>query len=156
MNIFALHDDPTICATYHVDSHVVKMPLETAQLLCTTVFLTDNVHKVPYKPTHANHPCAVWARQSKENYTWLVKLGLALCKEYTYRYNKVHICEEVIRNLPPPYNLPDIPRTPFVTAMPIECVVEDNPVESYRNYYKQFKTKLAFWTKRNYPWWWNK
>ena len=35
MNIFHLHKDPKICAKYHCDKHVVKMILETAQMLST-------------------------------------------------------------------------------------------------------------------------
>ena len=33
MNIFILDDNPRACAEYHLDKHVVKMPLETAQLI---------------------------------------------------------------------------------------------------------------------------
>ena len=35
MNIFYVDSDPVIAAQQLVDKHVVKMPLETAQLLCS-------------------------------------------------------------------------------------------------------------------------
>jgi hypothetical protein len=87
MNIFFLDEDPTLSAQYHVDKHVVKMILETAQLLCGVHHATSQItDQVPYKLSHKNHPCAIWARTSLSNYLYLCELGLELCKEYTYRY----------------------------------------------------------------------
>ena len=88
MNIFYLDKNPKLCAQYHVDRHVVKMILETAQLLSTAHWLTGG--EGPYRATHKNHPSAIWARSNKSNYNWLCKLGLELCEEYTYRYGKIH------------------------------------------------------------------
>jgi hypothetical protein len=69
MNIFFLDENPTLSAKYHVDKHVVKMILETAQLLCSVHHVTDQVtDQVPYKLSHKNHPCAIWARESLSNY----------------------------------------------------------------------------------------
>ena len=65
MNIFVLDNDPFKAAEYQCDKHVVKMVLETAQLLCSA-------HETaPYKRTHYNHPCAIWTRSSLSNYMWL-------------------------------------------------------------------------------------
>ena len=41
MNIFYLHENPEICAEYHCDKHVVKMILETAQMLSTAHRIID-------------------------------------------------------------------------------------------------------------------
>ena len=78
MNIFYLANNVDDCAKYHMDKHVVKMPLETAQLLCTVHWVCGG--EAPYKKTHLNHPSSIWARYSIENYRWLCKLGKALCK----------------------------------------------------------------------------
>ena len=43
MNIFFLDWDIDKCAKDHCDKHVVKMILETAQLLCSTHHMTDQV-----------------------------------------------------------------------------------------------------------------
>lgn len=86
MNIFYLDSNPTLCAKYHNDKHVVKMILETAQLLCGVHWVTGK--EAPYKLSHKNHPCSIWVRSSLENYLWLCELGLELCDEYTYRYGK--------------------------------------------------------------------
>lgn len=93
MNIFILDTDIKLSARYHVDRHIVKMPLETAQLLCTAHHAggTDK-DTIPYRMTYKNHPCAMWARENISNYTWLCYFGLELCYEYTYRYKKVHKC----------------------------------------------------------------
>jgi hypothetical protein len=41
MNIFVLDSNPKKCAQYHSNSHVVKMVLETAQLLCGVHWMTE-------------------------------------------------------------------------------------------------------------------
>ena len=84
MNIFVLDYNPKRAAQMQCDKHVVKMPLETAQILCSAF----EPGTAPYKRTHYNHPCSVWGRESKVNYKWLIEHGLALSDEYTYRYGK--------------------------------------------------------------------
>ena len=157
MNIFFLDENPTLSAQYHVDKHVVKMILETAQLLCGVHHVTahDSTH-VPYKLSHKNHPCSIWCRESLSNYLYLCELGLELSKEYTYRYGKRHKSQEVIEwcliNKP---NIPDIEFTDPAKAMPDEFKV-DSVVESYRNYYMGAKFSLAAWKNREKPFWFEK
>lgn len=153
MNIFALSDDPKQAAEWHLDKHVVKMPLETAQLLCTALLHTKTVDTAPYKMTHLNHPCSKWVRESTGNFQWLCDLGIELCKEYTYRYGKRHKCQDVIewaktQNLQ--VGKSDI--TPFALAMPDDFKTNSG-VESYRNYYVGAKSHIANWKLRNKPTW---
>ena len=155
MNIFVLDLDPIKASVYHNDKHVVKMILETAQLLCGVHHMTEEVtEEVPYKLSHKNHPCSIWARECLENYIWLCDLGMALCREYTHRYNKRHKSQAVIEwcydNLPNLLELGDI--TPFALAMPDECKTDD-PVESYRRYYMMHKQSIANWKMREIPKW---
>jgi hypothetical protein len=162
MNIFFLDEDPTMSAQYHVDKHVVKMILETAQLLCGVHHVTahDTAHdtpqvtpQVPYKLSHKNHPCAIWSRESLTNYLVLCELGLELCYEYTYRYGRRHKSQEVIEwcvtNKP---NICDKGYTEPPKAMPDEYKV-DSVVESYRNYYRGAKVSFAVWKNREKPFW---
>ena len=152
MNIFLLDTDPYKCAVYHNDKHVVKMILETAQLLCGVHWVLDS--EAPYKLSHKNHPCAIWTRECIENYVWLCDLGLALSKEYSHRYNKRHKSQDIIEwcydTLPSLRTNGDI--TPFALAMPDECKVGD-AVESYREYYMTEKRSLASWKMRSQPQW---
>jgi hypothetical protein len=156
VNIFILDWDVEKCAQYHNDKHVVKMILETAQLLCGVHHMTEygNVN-IPYKLSHKNHPCSIWCRESLTNYLWLCELGLELGKEYTYRYGKKHKSVEVIEwcieNKP---MIKDIGFTEPPKAMPIECK-EDSVVESYRNYYNKFKRGFSTWKNRQTPYWYN-
>jgi hypothetical protein len=90
MNIFYLDPNPQVAARYHVDKHVVKMVLESAQLLSAAHFVLDKNNEGMYKPTHINHPCSKWTRESKANYLWLYQLFKELSHEYTFRYGKVH------------------------------------------------------------------
>ena len=126
MNIFYLHEDPVQNAIWHIDKHIVKMPIEYAQLLSTAHRmldgtetrrpsstgktmskyweLDDNREYDLYKAVHMGHPCTVWTMQSHENYNWHYSLFDELCKEYTYRYNKVHASQtkllDLLKNLP--------------------------------------------------------
>lgn len=153
MNIFVLDDDIVLNAQYHVDRHIVKMPLESAQLLCNAHHLVVSEYKAPYKLTHKNHPISKWVVISRGNYLWLVKLGLELCKEYTFRYGKTHASQSVIEwcgnNIP---HILDSGITEFVKAMPDKYKV-DNIVDSYRNFYNGDKTHLFYWKNRKQPWW---
>jgi hypothetical protein len=154
MNIFVLSEDVKETAQWHLDKHCVKMPLETAQMLCT-VLQQNSVLNVPYKPVHRKHPCTLWVAESQNNFLWLCKLGIALCDEYTYRYGKIHKCREVIEFCSNHFNvLPDIPITKFVQAMPDEYK-RSNPIEGYREYYRKGKNHIAVWTKREVPYWYS-
>jgi hypothetical protein len=162
MNIFFLHLDQGECAKLYVNSHVVKMILETCQLLCSAhhVF-PKNDYKPPYKLTHKNHPSAIWTRESLANYKWLSSLLEALCKEYTYRYEKIHKCQSYLEELM--NNLPDIPDkgfTPPRQAMPDQYKTEikgnleediNNVIESYKQYIFFEKFHIFQWKKRDVP-----
>lgn len=159
MNIFYLDHDTDKSAEYHVDKHVVKMPLETAQLLCGVHHSVKNDLSIPYKKTHVNHPSSVWARRSRDNYNYLVKLGISLCEEYKFRYGKEHGCKSVIYwckdNIP---ILSEENFTPPTPAMDSDYIVydKDNKIDvllSYRNYYNHAKSHLFFWKNRCVPYW---
>ena len=154
MNIFVLDLDVKKCAEYHNDKHVVKMILETAQLLCGVHHMTHQVtHQVPYKLSHKNHPCSIWARESLTNYLWLCELGLELSKEYTYRYGKRHKSQDVIEwcLTNKPY-ICDKGFTEPAKAMPDKYKVK-SVVESYRNYYNGDKVSFSKWKNREIPNW---
>ena len=170
MNIFYLDNDPAKCAEYHLDKHVVKMILEYCQLLSTAHRVLDGkevieksktgrnvkrwileseLNDVLYSATHINHPSAVWCRHSLSNYKWLHNLLVELCAEYTYRYGKVHKCEEIglVKALGiTPINISDKPFTEPTPAMPDACKVAGNSVESYRNYYFMEKKRMWSWS----------
>ena len=155
MNIFALSNRAEEAARWHCDRHVVKMPLESAQILSTVVRGLGG--EARYKPTHKNHPCTLWAGECSGNYEWLVQLGLALCDEYFFRYGnakgKRHSSEKVIRELQlPPPALRIAPRGAFALAMPDEYKQAD-AVESYRAYYRGEKQHLHSWKNRQPPVW---
>jgi len=153
MNIFVLDINPILAAQYQCDKHVVKMCLETAQILCT-VREKDNP---PYKPTHRNHPCTIWARSSIANYNWLKQHLRALLDEYTFRYHKLHACEKIYNwlKVTPTPDLPQLPLTSFALAMPDQYKT-NCPVQSYRNYYIGAKSNIAAWRKsRSKPDWYS-
>jgi len=160
MNIFILDRNTKKCAEYHCDKHVVKMVLETAQLLCTAIHKVLDEHgpedyraEIPYRRTHDNHPCTLWLVESYDNYKWLLRLGYALSREYTRRYGKRHKSTDVfdflLRNSKTFKNLfPKIGLTEFAQAMPDHCKNED-VVVAYRNYYNIEKISIATWNKLN-------
>lgn len=160
MNIFYLHNDPYKCAEQHNDKHVVKMILETAQLLSTAHHVLDGdsmseeMRNSIYKKTHTNHPSAIWVRLSEKNYTWLFYLFDALLSEYTYRYGKTHSSERLLDYLcEPPKNIPVSDFTEPLQAMPDQYKNPSNSIIAYRNYYNHEKRHLFNWTKREIPSW---
>ena len=176
INIFYLSEDPIQCAKWMVDRHVIKMLVESAQLLSTAHRLLDGKEyvgesksgrkakrwslvdgrdEVLYSATHTNHPSAVWVRQSVENYNWLVDHMFALGNEYTYRYGKKHLTIEKLgyQLQSPPFNLKEWDMTLMPSCMPEECKISDDPVLNYREYYRKGKANLHQWTKREVPAW---
>ena len=111
-----------------------------------------------FRPCHIHHPCAVWVRESLQNYLFLTKLAIALAEEFRFRYPKkgAHVCEDHAHWLL--YNYPtfmfDGGLTPFVQAMDIQYRRSD-PVEGYRNYYRTSKKErgLLQYKKRDPPDW---
>ncbi len=87
MNIFVLDEDIEQCAQYHCDQHVVKMILESVQMLCTA--LNKKGFVTPYKSTHVNHPCVLWVEESFDNFLWLKKLAIELNTEYRIQNLKI-------------------------------------------------------------------
>lgn len=129
------------------DRHCIKMILESAQLLCTAIWLHGGV--APYKATHRSHPCTIWAAESKKNWLWLKEYALALCEEYTLRYGKIHKTQEIIELLSSDC-IPDGEMTPFAQAMPDEYKRPNDVVEAYRTYYREGK---QYMNKGNGPQW---
>ena len=181
MNIFILDEKPQIAAEYHCDKHVVKMILESAQMLSTAHwlqalqifnkdisdfkrvrdakdFLYENLKnsmQPPYKITHVRHPCTIWTTESIENYIWHVKLLFYLCHEYTKRYGKIHKTAHYIKWFVDnrPYNIPKIGMTPFKICMANDYKISTNPVECYKEYYIKDKSRFAKWKLGNTPQW---
>jgi hypothetical protein len=145
MNIFYLSEDPEKAASYMYNKHVVKMILESAQLLCTAhVVLDGDNATVPYKVTHRNHPSAIWTRESASNYNWLYNHMIALGKEYTKRYSKDHLtimkCGSVLSKLP--NNILNKGLTPMPQCMPDQYKVPGDSVNAYWNYYEAEKANI--------------
>lgn len=162
MNIFFLDPDPKLAAQYHCDKHVVKMIVETAQLLCTAHRLRDMSHEINgvqlYKATHTGHPCGVWVRSSSFNYLWAYSLFRELGDEYTHRYGRSHatIDKFVKLLLVVPARVYSVPFTAPPQCMPDKYKIEHDPVEAYRAYYRGDKARFAKWSRRGPPEWWAK
>jgi hypothetical protein len=151
MNIFYLDHDPDAAAYFHNDKHVVKMIVESCQLL-STVFPED---KAPYKRTHYNHPCAKWVRESLENWTWLAAMTYALLDEWRERYKHNHVSDHKCYG---PLSWMDQHIHEFTDinfrhgktfteppqCMPEDCKGEDT-VEAYRKLYMTHKRGMAQW-----------
>lgn len=168
MNIFFLSRKTRQCARWHCDKHVVKMILESAQLLYTAHHENGGTHMIQdsapvcastgnrgYRSTHKNHPSALWARASLAHYYWLIALAKDLVNEHMFRFSpkKPHACLahlEWLEQNPPP-NLEETRWLGDPTpAMPEEYKTESS-LESYRNYYSVAKKDLLKYSKRHVP-----
>ena len=158
MNIFRLDTNARRTAQFHCDKHVVKMILETAQMLSTAHRLAGNDNPILYRSTHINHPCNIWVRESKWNYSWTYRLFYFLCAEYTHRYDKIHKTETKLRNvlLDYPSNIIHSDPTPFRPAIGRELTKGESPIIAYRDYYRSKKNTMKMvWTNREIPDWFN-
>ena len=148
MNIFYLHHSPYLAAKVQYNKHVVKMILESAQMLCTAHHVYGNAEQklnVPYKQVHLNHPSTIWTRQCRANYGWLYLHMMALGYEYTKRYDKMHAtivkCATFL-NVPPAH-IPDGDFCEPPQAMPDQYKVPGCSITAYWNYYEGEKYTVA-------------
>ena len=160
MNIFILDRDVKNCAQYHCDKHIVKMPLELAQMVSyihhdEKMYPTKPIEVMGYSKTHLKHPCSIWLKESLSNLIFGCELGIELVKEYRYRYDSekhqrsLDIFEGTLANLP---KMIDYGMTEFALAMPYQYHTDD-AIQSYREYYRKEKIDFLKYTKRDFPYW---
>jgi len=165
MNIFVTDPDPIQSALNLPDKHIVKMPLETCQMLAIIYsdwyYGVGQLHKLdgtPYRTAHGafrNHPCTQWAAANQYNLAWLIRHGQALCAEYTARYNKQHACAPAILEADYIYkrcfdHFADEMYhkvTSFTRAMP-ESIKYDDTISTITAYKRYLNTKP--WLANNY------
>lgn len=162
MNIFAIEGDLTtndidwVKSAKSLDNYrVVKMILESCQMLCTTLNELYGEQVTPYRSTHKNHPSTKWVRLSSANFEALVKHTVAMIEEYKSRFNKVHKCTSVLEKCIQLYN-PTLFPLQELTLLPLCMPPEfksDNIVESYRKFYAS-KPRMRY-PKEKIPNWFN-
>ena len=159
MNIFAIerNTDGSIdwakSAQSQDNYRVVKMILESTQMLCTNLNLLHGEQVTRYKNAHVNHPSTKWARESSDNFEALVYHTLAMLEEYTERFGKVHKCAGVLDDALSYYDpdmFPSSDPTPLPLCMPDEYKSSDI-VESYRRFYAS-KPRMRYPVDKIPPW----
>ena len=176
MNIFFLDIDPQKNAEYNCDKHVVKMILEIVQLLYSAHHFLGSIPGITLPQDHykmisnPKHPLAIWVTICFENYSYAAKIAIALAREYTYRYFRIHACEkhalwlhDNIPNFSKPKdysstvvfgNIPELQGiTPIPLCMPVDSMLPPGVIKSYRQYYLLHKKHFAKWSGRNIPYW---
>ena len=183
MNILILDKDPEKAAEYHSDRHVLNYIVTYSQFLSSVHWfslwvndkdskdsfekLTDmkvyldkkypegNEKRPPYGINYLNNPCLHWICETKQNYVWLCKLLESLCRQYQYRYGKIHKCQNNVswfkENIPVLCEDKEI--TNFYIHVPETYKVSEHPVECYRKFYVEEKKEKAKYRKGNYPYW---
>ena len=149
MNIFFLDKDPVKAAQLQCDKHVVKMVLETAQMVSTAV--RNQGHDVGYKSAYPKHPMTIWVNKTNDNFAWALEHGLALGEEYAHRYNKIHASHFVLLKIE---DLNIKGNANYMTTPP-QCMPDKykskDYIQAYRNYYLGDKKRFAKYTNRKPP-----
>ena len=172
MNIFVLDESPQIAARDMCDKHVVKMIVESAQMLSTAHRMLDgtkytgktkkgrnikrwlhpnsNLEKTLYLACHTGHPSTLWVMENAYNYHWLYKHMIALNDQFKLRYGHVKdhstitLLKEILMYPPKNISLNKLPTDP-TPAMPDDCKIPGDVVGSYRKYYIEHKRSFASW-----------
>lgn len=150
MNIFYLSHDPKKAAAYHYNKHIVKMPLEAAQMLCTAHHVLGELHNydtsyIPYRKTHVNHPSTIWVRSDILHYYWTYDYMMELGKIYTQKYKRSHLTIEKCRDIlsTPPLEIKNSGKW----IDPPQCMPDEykskNAIHAYWNYYINSKNHIA-------------
>ena len=160
MNIFAIEGnaetgeiDWRASARSQDNYRVVKMILESCQILCTV--LNEQGLDAPYRSFNPKHPSCLWAAESSANFLSLIKHCDAMIAEYGERFGRLHKCAAVLQQVVGMYDkslFDNHDPTPLRQAMP-EHFKSDNPVLSYRKYYAS-KPRMRY-PKDKIPSWFN-
>jgi len=164
MNIFVLDENPVDAAKAMDCVRVPKMVVESAQMMASALRrhgATDEQMPLtkagrPYLGGYKNHPCTIWAGDSRANFEWLAAHAVALSWEYWFRFSKKHACAGPIKNMVFLGKLiPEGELTPFALAMPDEYK-DDDVVKAYRAYYhsKVDSPGGVHYRHTNPPDWW--
>ena len=144
-----------LCARYHCDKHVVKMILETGQMLCTAYQRHFGLKDDLYKPAYPHHSMTKWVGNTLGNYFFTMKLFNHLLDEYNYRYNKWHKSSRINLLLNGKYIKWHNMEGKFITpplCMPDKYKLDDY-VQSYKNYYIGEKMYFAKYNYSETPYW---
>jgi len=161
MNRFIIEDSISGISASMCDQHIVKMPLEEAQMLCTSLW-----HHAPeyaeehnlYKPVHQKHPCTLWAMETRANFAFAYTLYSSMLCEYTDRYGKWHgagkhseAIYKGIRFIP----RGNVTKHPQCFSGHDDCKTDEfMPIKAYRAFYKRDKSRFARYNKgRDKPQW---
>lgn len=179
MNIFVVDENPRQAARDLCDKHIVKMIVESAQMLSTAHRVLDgkprtrltltgrrmkdwshpdpNMDDALCLAVMVNHPCTKWTMENDQNYLWLQRHAVGLLDEYTVRYHKAHSMDELVHGMlkNPPKGIAKADSiTPFAQAMPDQYRVAGDAVTAYRQYYMGEKRRFAVWKTARVPQWW--
>ena len=161
MNRFIVDYDVVSIAQSLCDQHIVKMPLEECQMLCTALWHINPEYAEEndlYKPVHVKHPCTLWAMHSRSNFLYAFNLYDAMLLEYTHRYGKIHGASKhrfALGNAPK--FIPELGITKHPQCFSgLDHLKTDEflPVNAYREFYKVDKISFARYNKgREMPEW---
>lgn len=167
MNIFVSSKSPIKSAKQLDNKRVVKMILESAQLLSTAMhFHINNAPEafkninIPYRSTHINHPCTIWVCKTRANYWWLFRHFISLCNEYQLRYGKTHKCYQYLGDfyvgarVIPQGDLTQFPNCTSNKGKGICFKHINDPVKAYKAYLSarwDTDTLKPKWTNRTIP-----
>lgn len=173
MNIFVTNSDPIIAAQELCDKHVrSKMQIEGAIMLSNS-FTQEQLNYAPKTKTgkvrktgkgYSKHQCTLWAKESRENFMWLVEHTLEMFNERNFRWpdSDQHFTYEFIKwckdNKDKTIHTSNV-MTPFTVAISPDSNCRKIPgfnnlsvIDQYRLYIKLDKP-FATWTKRKKPNW---
>lgn len=152
MNIFALDNDPTICAKYHSNFHIAKMSEKYLVMLEGWMLENKNNYRFNLKKTTGlsvyNHKVNDWLDESPDNVIWFTSLILNVYKEYIVRFKKAHVLHDLMNRMM--FEVLDYFQTNEITfnrdnhtefpkIMPETYIAFESSVDCYRYYYVQSK-----------------
>lgn len=163
MNIFATSYYPQEAARWLDDRRLLKMILESSQLLANALYRANLARLAPlrkdgspYPCAFLDHPCSRWVSESRENYGWLLQHAQQMVLEYRARFGKVHCMDEQLARMTDRDirgHLPAVHKTPFANCTPFK----DQPaITAYRFALAQKWKKAEHrprWTNAEEPKW---
>ena len=151
MQLYVLDKNPSKAVEMLADCHIIKMCLETAQILSSVI---ENNHltkseNLP-KPYNPNHP-VIKAIDNQFKINYVLDYNSELHKEYIRRFNKPHAYFKLVKDYFDILKKSTTIKDDFSFARDFKDFnsEKNDIVEAYREYYRYKKSIIKRWKYTN-------
>lgn len=152
MQLFILDKNPTLAVHYLADCHVIKLCLETAQILSGVIIRYGGVLSTDMpKPQNINHP-VIEAIDTNTKVSWVLSYFESLLEEYSNRFGRKHKYDNLLGLY---FSYFPVATNTVGNCLGLACIFTNfitnktDIVDAHRDYYRFKKSIIKRWKYTN-------